>query len=99
MWLYIISRGHRSSILQENVSGLLFKGVFHSLLCCFILCHVCRRQGLRRVALKGVTVAAVIHQPSYETFCMFDDLVLLAKGGRTAYCGPQASVQVRPEIM
>eukprot|EP00775_Hariotina_reticulata_P010763 gene10763-10919_t len=50
-------------------------------------------QALRRVALKGVTVAAVIHQPSYETFCLFDDLVLLAKGGRTAFCGPQASVQ------
>jgi hypothetical protein len=92
MWFYIISRGHRSSILQENVYGVLLKGVFHSLLSC----HLCRRQGLRRVALKGVTVAAVIHQPSYETFCMFDDLVLLAKGGRTAYYGPQASVQVRP---
>lgn len=50
-------------------------------------------QGLRRVAQLGVTVVAVIHQPSYEVFCMFDDLVLLAKGGQTAYYGPQADVQ------
>jgi hypothetical protein len=52
-------------------------------------------QGLKRVAQTGVTVTAVIHQPSYETFCLFDDLVLLAKGGLTAYCGPQRDVRVR----
>lgn len=51
-------------------------------------------QGLKRVAQTGVTVAAVIHQPSYETFSLFDDLVLLAKGGLTAYCGQQSEVQV-----
>lgn len=51
-------------------------------------------QGLKFVADSGVTVAAVIHQPSYETFCLFDDLLLLAKGGVLVYCGPQASVQV-----
>jgi ABC-type multidrug transport system ATPase subunit len=51
-------------------------------------------QGLKRVAQTGVTVTAVIHQPSYETFCLFDDLVLLAKGGLTAYCGPQRDVRV-----
>lgn len=39
-------------------------------------------------------MVAVIHQPSYETFSLFDDLVLLAKGGLTAYCGPQQDVQV-----
>jgi ABC-type multidrug transport system ATPase subunit len=51
-------------------------------------------QGLKHVAQTGVTVTAVIHQPSYETFCLFDDLVLLAKGGLTAYCGPQRDVRV-----
>ena len=51
-------------------------------------------QGVQRVARDGVTVAAVIHQPSYETFCMFDDLILLAKGGRTVYFGLQTDVQV-----
>lgn len=50
-------------------------------------------QGLTRVAQTGMTVTAVIHQPSYETFCLFDDLVLLAKGGLTAYYGPQRDVQ------
>jgi ABC-type multidrug transport system ATPase subunit len=51
-------------------------------------------QCLQRVARTGVTVAAVIHQPSWETFCLFDDLILLAKGGLTAYYGPQEQVQV-----
>jgi hypothetical protein len=51
-------------------------------------------QGLKRVVQTGVTVTAVIHQPSYETFCLFDDLVLLAKGGLNAYCGPQRDVRV-----
>jgi hypothetical protein len=41
-----------------------------------------------------VTAAAVIHQPSCEIFEMFDDLLLLGKGGRTVYYGPQAEVQV-----
>ena len=41
----------------------------------------------------GVTIAAVIHQPSYEIFQMFDDVLLLAKGGRTAFYGPEAEVQ------
>lgn len=50
-------------------------------------------QCLQRVARTGVTVAAVIHQPSWETFCLFDDLILLAKGGLTAYYGPQDNVQ------
>jgi ABC-type multidrug transport system ATPase subunit len=37
---------------------------------------------------KGITVAAVIHQPRYEIFTLFDDILLLGKGGRTAYLGP-----------
>ena len=41
----------------------------------------------------GVTIAAVIHQPSYEIFQMFDDVLLLAKGGRTAFYGPEKQVQ------
>ncbi|GAB4817511.1 hypothetical protein N2152v2_004557 [Parachlorella kessleri] len=48
---------------------------------------------LQAVARGGVTAAAVIHQPSYEIFDMFDDLMMLGKGGRTVYYGPQAGVQ------
>lgn len=57
-------------------------------------CCIVMLQGIQRVARSGVTVAAVIHQPAYETFCMFDDLILLAKGGMTAYYGQQKDVQV-----
>ena len=46
-----------------------------------------------QVAHGGVTVAAVIHQPSHLVFGMFDDLLLLGKGGRTVYYGPQLGVQ------
>ena len=35
-----------------------------------------------------MTIAAVIHSPSPETFFEFDDLLLLAKGGVVAYFGP-----------
>ncbi len=30
-----------------------------------------------------LTIAAVIHQPRYEIFTLFDDVLLLGKGGRT----------------
>jgi len=35
-----------------------------------------------------MTIAAVIHQPSLSSFLMFDDLLLLGKGGRVVYHGP-----------
>ena len=53
---------------------------------------------LPQVAHMGVTVCAVIHQPSYGIFRMFDDLLLLCKGGRTAYYGRQTAVQVRTAL-
>ena len=46
-----------------------------------------------QVAHMGVTTAAVIHQPSYQVFAMFDDVLLLCKGGRTVYAGPECQVQ------
>ncbi len=49
---------------------------------------------MQAVVRGGVTAAAVIHQPSCEIFEMFDDLLLLGKGGRTVYYGPQSGVQV-----
>ncbi|CAA2997210.1 ABC transporter G family member 24-like [Olea europaea subsp. europaea] len=50
-------------------------------------------RALRREALEGVNIVAVIHQPSYTLFNMFDDLILLAKGGLTVYHGPVREVE------
>ncbi|CAA2997206.1 ABC transporter G family member 24-like [Olea europaea subsp. europaea] len=50
-------------------------------------------RALRREALEGVNICIVVHQPSYTLFQMFDDLVLLAKGGLTVYHGPVRKVE------
>ena len=38
-------------------------------------------KALRATAKQGITVAAVLHQPRYEMFCLFHDVLLLGKGG------------------
>ena len=48
--------------------------------------EVCK--ALRRIADIGLTVVTVIHQPRYEIFTAFHDVLLLAKGGRAVYLGP-----------
>ncbi|OVA18036.1 ABC transporter-like [Macleaya cordata] len=50
-------------------------------------------RALRREALEGVNICMVVHQPSYSLFKMFDDLILLAKGGLTVYHGPVKKVE------
>lgn len=45
-------------------------------------------KALRATAKQGITVAAVLHQPRYEMFCLFHDVLLLGKGGFTVYLGP-----------
>lgn len=50
-------------------------------------------KALRREALAGVNICMVLHQPSYGLFKMFDDLVLLAKGGRPVYLGPVDEIE------
>lgn len=50
-------------------------------------------KALRREALVGVNVGVVVHQPSYGLFRLFDDVMFLAKGGRTVYLGPVDSVE------
>lgn len=50
-------------------------------------------RALRHEALEGVNVCAVVHQPSYTLFNMFDDFVLLARGGLIAYHGPIYEVE------
>jgi hypothetical protein len=42
---------------------------------------------LRRIANTGRTIVATIHQPSSTVFDMFDDLLLLKKGGEVVYHG------------
>ena len=43
---------------------------------------------LKDLAKLGTTVVAVIHQPRYSIFTLFDQLLLLGKGGATVYNGP-----------
>ncbi|KAJ4971684.1 hypothetical protein NE237_004783 [Protea cynaroides] len=50
-------------------------------------------RALRREAIEGVNISMVVHQPSYSLFRMFDDLILLAKGGLTVYHGPVKKVE------
>ncbi|GAA0148349.1 ATP-binding cassette [Lithospermum erythrorhizon] len=50
-------------------------------------------RALRREALEGVNICMVVHQPSYTLFKIFDDLVLLAKGGLTVYHGSVKKVE------
>lgn len=43
---------------------------------------------LKRMAGLGMNIITVIHQPRYSIFSLFDDVMLLCKGGRLAYLGP-----------
>lgn len=43
---------------------------------------------LKSLAEMGMTVIMSIHQPRYSLFELFDDVLLLGLGGRTAYLGP-----------
>ena len=42
---------------------------------------------LSKLAKKGVNVIAVLHQPSYQLYAMFDRVLLLGNGGRTVFLG------------
>jgi ABC-type multidrug transport system ATPase subunit len=45
---------------------------------------------LKRMAGLGMNIVTVIHQPRYAIFSLFDDVMLLCKGGKLAYQGPSA---------
>lgn len=42
---------------------------------------------LKKLAAAGQAILVTIHQPSSQLFAQFDNLLLLAKGGNTAYFG------------
>ncbi|KAG0330231.1 hypothetical protein BGZ99_007092 [Dissophora globulifera] len=42
---------------------------------------------MRKLADQGQAILCTIHQPSSQLFAFFDDLLLLAKGGRTVFFG------------
>jgi len=44
-------------------------------------------RAMRRIADSGRTVCATVHQPSAAVFEMFDDLILLKKGGNVVFFG------------
>ncbi|KAJ3397878.1 hypothetical protein HDV05_002853, partial [Chytridiales sp. JEL 0842] len=54
---------------------------------------------LRSISRVGLTIVSVIHQPRVEIFEEFDDVLLLAPGGRTAYFGPVRLAQSYFEAM
>ncbi|KAG0364544.1 ABC-2 type transporter-domain-containing protein [Gamsiella multidivaricata] len=52
---------------------------------------------MRKLTDQGQAILCTIHQPSSQLFAFFDDLLLLAKGGRTVYfgdLGPDSSMLI-----
>ncbi|RLN61775.1 hypothetical protein BBJ29_001376 [Phytophthora kernoviae] len=43
--------------------------------------------GIRKVANSGHTIICTIHQPSHDVFSIFDNLLLLKRGGETVFFG------------
>jgi hypothetical protein len=48
---------------------------------------------LGRLASLGMTVLAVIHQPRVEIYRKFDDLLMIAPGGKTAFMGKASAAK------
>ncbi|CAB9510945.1 Pleiotropic ABC efflux transporter of multiple drugs CDR1 [Seminavis robusta] len=52
-------------------------------------------RAMKRIADQGRTVCSTVHQPSGAVFQMFDDLLLLTKGGNTVFFGELGPDSVR----
>jgi len=48
---------------------------------------------LKDMAHAGANVITVLHQPKYEVFELFDNVLLLGKGGMTVYYGPTSDLE------
>jgi hypothetical protein len=48
---------------------------------------------LKSISKLGVSVITVLHQPRFEIFEQFDDIILIFPGGRIAYFGPRQDAQ------
>lgn len=46
---------------------------------------------LGRVAANDLTVAAILHQPSWPLLSRIDDVLCIGRGGCSVYCGPTAA--------
>lgn len=49
-------------------------------------------ESLKDIALSGRTVIVSVHQPRSDIWAMFDNVLLLVRGGRSAYSGPREEV-------
>ena len=47
---------------------------------------------LKNLAASGITVVLTVHQPRSEIWKLFDNVLLLAEGGRTVYSGRREEV-------
>lgn len=47
---------------------------------------------LKDIASSGRTVVVSVHQPRSDIWSLFDNVLLLVKGGRTAYSGPREDI-------
>ncbi|KAK8036754.1 hypothetical protein PG994_015251 [Apiospora phragmitis] len=71
----LVSRPSILIFLDEPTSGLDGQSAYNTV------------RFLRKLADVGQVVLVTIHQPSAQLFSQFDTLLLLAKGGKTVYCG------------
>lgn len=49
-------------------------------------------RSLKKMTQLGITIVMVIHQPRQSLLALFDDVLLLAKGGHTVYLGSSNSI-------
>ncbi|KAJ3394360.1 hypothetical protein HDU92_006939 [Lobulomyces angularis] len=69
-----------SLFLDEPTSGLDSTSALN-------ICQI-----LKKLTGYGQTILCVIHQPRFEIFDQFDDIILIAPGGKIVYLGPKDNI-------